>query len=211
MEFFAQNKKEMYPLPSITFGIADSKIYLYAIKYTNSKTTDPLTKKTISTIVDGKPVIDTKFKESMQDYFHTITLNSKAKGIERNVSPNSLVSLALFLSIFKNTGIKEVVAPDFMPIRYSTNHSAICNKMHNDKMTLDERLEKHDNDQMNITNKFMHLFLRYNRNFPECEINYDDLSQEMHMSLIPTKTHGENLIYKIDRVGIEPDTDILSK
>lgn len=211
MEFYAQKKKEIYPLPSVTFGISDNNVHLYAIKNTNIKITDPATKKSFSTVVDGNSALDTKFKEDMQKYFHSITLNSHAKGIERNVSPNSLVSLALFLSFFKKTGIKEIVAPDFMPIRYATNRSAICNKSYNDKESLDERLERHDNDQMNITNKFMHLFLRYNRSFPECEIGYDDLRQEMHMTLSQTKSNGENLIYKIDRIGSEPETDILSK
>ena len=203
MEIFASKKDEIFPLPSVTFAIANDNVYVYAIKYTDTKSVDPKTKEVLHTVIDGKPVLDTKFKEDMNSYFHTITLNSHAKGVERNVSPNSLVSLAMFLSFFKNAGVKEVIAPDFMPIRYSTNKEAIINKSSHESELLEERLEKHDNDQNNITNKFMYLFLRYNRNFPENEIEYDDMRQEMRMKLSPTKTFGENLIYQIDQMGQE--------
>ena len=211
MELFAQNKTEFYPLPTITFGIANKNLYIYAIKYTNTKVIEPETQKPVSTIVDGKPVLDTAFKNDMQDYFHLITQNSQAKGVERNISPNSLVSLALFLSLFKNSDIQNVIAPDFMPIRYDTNLSAIQNRIYKNGTNLDEQLNKHNNNQQNITNKFMYLFLRYNRCFPECEIYYDDLHQEIHMKLSPTKTKGDNLIYKIDQITKEPESDSLSK
>ena len=203
MEFFASHKKEIFPLPSVTFAIANDNLYVYALKYTDTKGVDPETKETTHTVVNGKPVIDTKFKEEMNNFFHTITLNSHSKGVERNVSPNSLVSLAMFLSFFKDSGVKEVIAPDFMPVRYSTNQAAIKNKTVLNPELLEVRLEQHDNDQNNITNKFMYLFLRYNRNFPENEIEYDDIRQEMRMRLVPTKTHGENLIYQIDQMGQE--------
>lgn len=203
MELFASKKKEIYPLPSVTFAIANNNLYVYALKYTDLKSVDPITQKTMHTVIDGKPILDTKFKEDMNAYFHTITLNSHSKGVERNVSPNSLVSLAMFLSFFKGSGVKEVIAPDFMPLRYSTNQEAIKNKYASNPELLEERLDKHDNDQNNITNKFMYLFLRYNRNFPENEIEYDDMRQEMHMTLSPTKTFGENLIYQIDQMGQE--------
>ena len=201
MEFFASKKNEIFPLPSVTFAIANDNLYVYAIKYTDAKSIDPVTKKTLHTVLDGRPILDTKFKQEMNNYFHTITLNSHSKGIERNVSPNSLVSFAMFLSFFKDAGVKEVVAPNFMPLRYSTNKQAIINKTPFNPELLEVRLEQHDNDQNNITNKFMYLFLRYNRNFPENEIEYDDMRQEMRMKLCKTQTFGENLIYQIDQIG----------
>lgn len=88
-----------------------------------------------------------------------------------------------------------------MPLRYSTNKQAIINKTPFNPELLEVRLEQHDNDQNNITNKFMYLFLRYNRNFPENEIEYDDMHQEMRMKLCKTQTFGENLIYQVDQIG----------
>ena len=70
MEFFAEKDKEFYPLPSVTFGLADNDVYVYAIKYFDSKRIDSITQKTIHTIVDGKPILDTPFKQEMQEFFH---------------------------------------------------------------------------------------------------------------------------------------------
>jgi len=199
-----------YPLPSITFGVAGDKVYIYAIKNFNEKIFDPKTQKYVDTLKNGKPVLYTKFHEDMDAYFHTITQKSHTKGVERNVSPNALVSLALFMSFLKTSNAKEIIAPDFMPVRYMANRTSIENKYFGQGELLEEKLEKHDNDQNNITNKFMYLFLRYNSHFPECEIYYDDLKQEMHMSIEPTKSKGENLIYQIDQVLTQPD-EVLDK
>ena len=201
MEFFAEKNKELYPLPSVTFGIADNNVYVYAIKYFDSKHIDAKTKQTIHTIVDGKPVLDTPFKQDMQEFLHGITRNSHAKGVERNVSPNSLVSLSLFLSFLKDSPTTEIVAPNFMPIRYETNRSAVEQRAHKNHLSVDEQFEKHDNDQNNITNKFMYLFARYNHHFPECELDYDEIREEMRLSLAKTKSTGENLIYQLDKIG----------
>lgn len=201
MEFVAQHKNETYQLPSVTFAIDEDKLYIYAIKYFNKKSKDPITHKEINSVADGKLVLDTEFKEKMNSYFHTITQNSHSKGVERNVSPTSLVSFAMFLSLFKSSEIKEIIAPNFMPIRYATNKQKLITKSYTEPELLESLLKKHDNDQNNITNKFMYLFLRYNRNFPENEIEYDDLRQEMRMTLSPTQTFGENLIYQIDQMG----------
>ena len=211
MEFFAEKDKEIYPLPSVTFGLADNDVYVYAIKYFDSKRIDSKTQKTIHTIVDGKPILDTPFKQEMQEFFHSITLNSHAKGVERNISPNSLVSFSLFLSFLKDSPTTQIVAPNFMPIRYETNRSAIEQRAYKNNLSVDEQLEKHDNDQNNITNKFMYLFARYNRHFPECELDYDELREEMRMSLAKTKTNGENLIYQIDKIGTSTDVETFEK
>ena len=201
MEFVARHKNDTYQLPSVTFAIDENKLYIYAIKYFNKKSYDTIENKEINSVADGKLVLDTEFKEKMNSYFHTITQNSHSKGVERNVSPTSLVSLAMFLSLFKGSEIKEIIAPDFMPMRYAANKEKLITKSYAEPDLLEARLEKHDNDQNNITNKFMYLFLRYNRNFPENEIEYDDMRQEMRMKLCKTQTFGENLIYQIDQMG----------
>ena len=211
IEFFATNKNETYPLPSITFGIADNDVYVYAVKYFDSKQTDPVTKKTIHSIVDGKPVLDTKFKQETNDFFHGNTRNSHAKGVERNISPNALVSLSLFLSLFKDAGTNQIIAPNFMPIRYETNRSAIEQRALKNHLSIEDQIEKHNNDQNNITNKFMYLLSRYNHHFPECEMEYDEIKEEMRMKLAKTKSTGENLIYQIDQIENAPEPDNLSK
>ncbi len=209
-EFSADTIGATYSLPSITFGVADDKVYIYAIKNFNERIFNPQTGKYVNTLQNGRPILYTRFHENMETYFHTITLKSHTKGVERNVSPNALVSLALFMSFLKTSNVKEIIAPDFMPVRYYANRATIESKCHSQGKSPAEKLEKHDNDQNNITNKFMYLFLRYNSHFPECEICYDDLKQEMHMSISPTKSKGENLIYQIDQVMTQTD-EILDK
>ena len=113
------------------------------------------------------------------------------------VSPNALVSLAMFISYLKEKGIKQIIARDFQPARYFSVESRISNKLEGDMAQ--SQKEVLDKDQFNITNKFMYLFLRYNYHFPACEVDYSIDEGKMIMNLSNEAGKGDNILVELDK------------
>ncbi len=159
-----QNEEDKSTLPYITFAIIDDKAYVYAIQNAQNKNESSLSKK-------------------VDRYLRKLNKGVDMEDIVANISTNALASLVVFSSYMKEQGIKEIIAPDFLPIRETA--------------TLKER---HDEDQYNMTNKFMYLFLRYNFHFDKCTADYDDVKNEMHMSLNNNSTQNDNIIFLLDNI-----------
>ena len=168
-----------FVLPSITFGIADETAYIYAVQNKKGKQSNPLAKK-----------LDRLFRKVNKDV--------DSEDVIANVSPNALVSLTIFNSFLINNNITQIIAPDFMPLRYHANKIA---KYHRTvKEAHDKVLEKHNHDQYNITNKFMYLLMRYAHHFDNTEIYYDENRNIMQMQLSNKQSENtDNLIYTIDK------------
>lgn len=177
---FKENEFNEFKLPSISFAIIDDKAYVMAVQNQKEKQENPLAKK-------------------LDRYFRKVNKDVDESDVIANVSPNALVSLTLFNSYLKQIGVKEVIAPNFMPIRYNANKISGYLKA----KTSEERhefLNKHNKNQFNITNKFMYLFMRYSHHFTSNECYYDPIKEEMHthLSNAPAPT-TDNIIYELDK------------
>lgn len=197
---FEDQHGNRFKLPSISFGTIDDTCFVMAVQNKADKETNPLRKK-------------------LDRYFRKVNKNVDTNEVISNVSPNALVSLTLFNSLIKQSGIKRIVAPNFMPVRYNGNKIAgyIKNtksvpKETSENLTLVEQikkynrekrrefLEKHNKNQFNITNKFTYLFIRYCHHFPACEAIYDDARQSMIVYLSKTNEKvDDNIIYNLDK------------
>jgi len=174
-EFQNENKRR-FVLPAISFGKTNSGIVIASVQNLYGKHTDPFAKK-------------------MDRFFRKINKDVNMSDLEGNVSPNALVALVLFLEFTKE---QKFTAPNYSPLRYSTNQAAGLNRSKTEEEKL-IFLEQHDKNQFNITNKFMHLFLRYNFHFPESELFYDENSQTMELKLHNVQHKSDHLIYELPK------------
>lgn len=171
-------------MPAVTFSIVGNTAYMYAVQ------------RQINHKSEGtKSVVEKK----LDRYFRKI---NKDVPVEfQNISPNALVSLIIFGNYLKSLKITNVVAPDYMPIRYEAKATAISKNA----KTVDEEidmLEKHNQNQYNITNKFMDLFVRYNLHFQNSIIDYDSNMQMMTMKLSENNSgkFDDNVAYEIEQI-----------
>ena len=179
MTFTFKSEEGEFSLPSLNFGKIDDRAYLFAVQNKREKQTSILAKK-------------------MDRHFRKLNSGVDMEDIVATVSPNAVASLTIFASTCEKSGVKNIVAPDFLPIRYIASHSA---KERLDEEKKEEGIEKLDRDQFNITNKFMHLFLRYNFHFPKAEADYDENIGLMTMTLDSKERNGENIIFDLCNLG----------
>ena len=174
--FTAENEDKFY-LPTITFGVVDDTVYIYAIQAKKGKQTTPIAKK-------------------LDRHFRKVNKDVDMEDIIGQVSPNALVSLTIFLSVMQKEGIKKVVAPNFMPLRYQTNLMGEENYFKNngkgilEEQSLEEIIEKHNRQQFGITDKFTYTLLRYCHHFDGCKFDYDDIREQ---SVIRLSKDGQTL------------------
>lgn len=178
---FSNDNKEYFQIPSITFGLVDNSVYIYAIQSKKDNKKNSVSK-----------TLDRFFRKVNKD----IPQDDEILSV---VSPNALVSLTLFLSIMKQNGIKGVIAPNFQPTRFYSNKSAKLSRniSENEK---EKFLEKHYRDQFNITNKFTNTMIRYCHHFQNCEYFYDDIRQQSTIKLSKQNPENDNIIFDIDKI-----------
>jgi len=157
-----ENEENKSELPYLTFAIDGNKAYVYAIQNKQEKNENPLSKK-------------------VDRYLRKLNKGVDMDDMVANISTNALASLVLFSSYMKTQGIKEIIAPDYMPGRDTDKYKF-----------------RRDEDQFNMTNKFMYLFLRYNYHFDTCTADYDDLTHTMHLNLNNDYTKTDNIICSLD-------------
>ena len=124
------NGKHIYNLPWIRYGISSNKngekiAYIYALQ-------------------KMEPSLDEEYNEKIK---HTINkVNTGAKRY-RNVTPNAIVTLTIFMGMLEGEGIKAIKVPDFLIGRYGS-FSNVNTEYERDRI------------QTNLTNKFLRNFLR---------------------------------------------------
>jgi hypothetical protein len=177
--YFIDKENNIFNLPSVTFGLIDNVAYLMCIQNTNKKQ-------------------DNKLAKSLDRYFRKVNKGIDLNSDISNISPNSLVSLTLFIAYLKNNGIDKIIAFDYLPLRYNGNKIMIYHK-YKDKEELSNALIRHDKDQFNMTNKFMYLFKRYCYHFKDCDYYYDDLTRSMQVKLERVNFSDDNIIFDLDR------------
>lgn len=163
---------DRFTLPALTFYILGDKAYLYAVqRITKGPITGNLSRK-------------------LDRYFRKVNKGIDLEDDIAKVSPNALVALTIFNGYLKNLGIKEVVALNYMPLRYHSMEDIILD------IGSEDELEKLDMNQSNITNKFMNLLNRYNYHFESDKTYYEDETDEMHLFL-DGKGRNDNIINDI--------------
>lgn len=189
---FSSKDGEEFLMPAITFSKVDDIVYVFAIQ-----------RPTNQSLEESKSTIEKK----LDRFFRKV--NKDVPEELQNISPNALVSFTIFCNCLKSNKIKDIIAPNFMPIRYDAKKSSIEK---NAKTIEDEqkKLEKHDKNQYNITNKFMDLLVRYNYHFKNSEINYDSNTEMMVMQLSENEIdfNADNIIYDISNLGKEKTQNI---
>lgn len=183
IKFIDTNNNE-FLMPAVTFSVVDNTAYVFAVQRSVNHALN----------VEKSPV-----EKRLDRYFRKIN-----KGVPdelQNISPNALVSFTIFCNYLKSRQITNIVAPDFMPIRYDAKMSSIF-KSAKSAVEEQEMLEKHDKNQCNITNKFMDLLVRYNYHFENTEIDYDPNIQMMNMQLFVNQNAkcDDNIVYELSQI-----------
>lgn len=166
---------ETFELPNISYGIKDDTCYVYSIQ--NSKSNQlsrtPYQKKINRLLYQAEKNVHEEYKEeSIKD-----------------ISEPHLFALTIF---FKFIGIKEVIIPDYLPIRYNAKIRVLNNKIRKlEKTTNKEELEniiasleqEIDKIQDNITQKYLRTFRRLEYHFPKLSVtSYPyEVDNYMHM------------------------------
>lgn len=182
--FFVNENFEPFILPSVVFGVVDDKIHLMAIQNLQRKKQDyPFAKK-----------MDRMLRK-VNSGFDEKTLAEEDKFLA-NVSPNALVTLSIFAQYMQDQGLTKVVAPSYLPIRYSNKTENI--EQNKRFSVIDEELAKVDQIQYNMTNKLINTLYRFAEHFPYSSCQYDDTTMNTYLKIDTTKpSNMENLIYEI--------------
>ena len=189
--YFIDTNKDKFILPTITFGLIADTAYIFAIQAKKEKQTNYISKE-----------LDRFFRKTNKDV--------DMQDIIGQVSPNALVALTIFLSAMKKEGIKKVVAPNFMPIRYQTNlmgEEYFFNQNGKgllEEQSLEQIQEKHNRQQFGITNKFTYTLLRYCYHFDGTKFDYDDIRQQSVLTITKENKPQDNLINEIDKLCSHP-------
>lgn len=130
MHLSLTNGKYIYNLPWIRYGISqnqngDKMAYIYALQ-------------------KMEPSLSEKYNEEIKKSINKV--NTGVKNY-RNVTPNAIAALAIFMGMLEAEGVTAIKVPDFLIGRYGRFVNVATE-------------EETDRIQYNLTNKFMRNFLR---------------------------------------------------
>lgn len=167
-----------FTLPAITFGLEKNKAYVYAVQAKKEKEENELAKK-------------------LDRYFRKFNKDIDLDELEGKVSPNALASTVIFFEYLKKLGIKRVVAPVYMPVRYFSRllkNEGLEDINNNERQKNEELI---DRDQFSMTNRFSANLLRYSLHFAECSFGFNDMTDEINLEFSKSnkKSLGDNEIY----------------
>lgn len=160
--YYTEFSIDGYPLPLIKCAISDGKAYIYAIQ--NSKL--PRDKKLNRALYKVNEGIDLSQEES-----DNINHPENLKG----VTPSTLLSAALMISLLKSQGISEIIIPVMLISRWNAKEIATYLKskeycQERREEYLNENKEMHDIIQRNLSDKFIRTFRRLEYHFSNIEI-----------------------------------------
>ena len=151
-----------YKLPSIYYGIDEDTCYIYSIlspknKKDISEEEKKYSKKMNRILYKLNNGLENKeikeyydYKEGKSDYY--------PEGNITDVTHSFVLSLSIFLALLKSRNITKVKAVPYLPVRYASRYITAKSKEDRDKQM--ELLERNNEIQTNITNKFIRTFLR---------------------------------------------------
>lgn len=140
MHLSLTNGKYIYNLPWIRYGIStnqngDKIAYIYALQKMEQSS-------------------DERYNEEIKNFINKVNTGEKQY---RNVTPNAIAALAIFLGMLEGQGIKGIKVPDFLIGRYGRFSTA-------------KTEEETDRIQTNLTNKFLRNFLRLDNQLENLKI-----------------------------------------
>ncbi len=190
-----KEKNEIYELPNIYYGISDDTCYIYAIKgiEKSKKISNEYTKK-----------IDRLLYKVNKDIDYNYDLDDI-----KEVTPNAIVALTIFIKILKENGINKINVIDYMPIRYSAKEKTLNFKLKKMKekefsntqieQKREEFLIELNRIQANITDKFIRNFIRLQYQLGNIDIiSYPkDVDSMMHIKINDNCFDSDNILNKL--------------
>lgn len=200
IKYIENDKAKYYDLPNISYGISNNTAYIYAIqrskKSNDSKKINRFLYKVNKDLVDSD-----EFYEYM---------NSKDEGIFypeniTDVTHNSVLALSIFLGILKRENITQIVAVDYLPLRYQSKQEANIRKVNLLKVIYNEQEIENkisefndiqDRNQNNMTNKFIRTFNRVNYHLNNLNILAfpGEIDNSMHIKINDNRIENHHLI-----------------
>lgn len=180
---YIKDSENLFLLPSILFGFGKDKATIMGIQNFGKIKDNPLSKK-------------------LDRYFRKLNKNVPEDDIISQVSPNALAALTFFIKDLKENDIKNIKTASFHPVRYHASKVSLLNK--NNK----ENIKKLNQDQHNMTEKFLYTILRYAYHFDNCILNFNNITQEFSIKLEDKNaTEKDNIIYSLDKAIFEQNKD----
>lgn len=192
-----------YDFPVVRFGISNNTCFIYAVQQEKNKK-----EITEDNLKYQKKIHRLLFKVN-EGFNESITDNINNPENITGISPSALVSLTITLSLLNNLGIKKIIIPSFLPVRY--NAKEISYKVRIDLLKskgkdveslnniMHDYQENHEMIQRNISDKLLRYFRRLEYSFEN--INVKNLPYELdsntHLELDNYKTCNNKLLEEL--------------
>ena len=200
-------EKVEYNLPSIYYGIDNKTCYIYSIitpkNMKNQTFIEKKYNKQINRIlyklnsgIERKEVKEYfDYKEGISDYYPEENIT--------DVTHSFILSLSIFLSLLKRENITKVKAVPYLPVRYASRY--IMAKRNKDSKKREELLERNNQIQTNITNKFIRTFRRLSIQDKSVEIeSYPyEVDEFLTLNLTPKQKDVSNELLKDVKIKIK--------
>ena len=167
--FTLKNGKDSYCLPKIYYEIKDNVCYITGIQKDKED--------------------KTKFHKDLERAFYKVDHDVPAE--YKNIEPNVLIALTLFLTLLEKEGIIDVVANGFYPLRSDLKTYKL------DKHVMDENT--YQRIFYNTVERFFMAFVRLAYHFPEYKImNYpSDCYMSMYVHITPIRAVKEDFLTQL--------------
>lgn len=159
--YYIQFRINENPLPVVRYGISDGKAYIYAIQNITKLTRDKKLNRAMYKVNEG---LDVK-----SEYTDNIEHPENLIGI----TPSTLISATLAISLFKRNGINHIEIVPYLPERWNAKEIAYyrsSKRKTNSEEYLTLQHNKHLEIQRNLTDKFLRTFRRIEYHFEGIEI-----------------------------------------
>lgn len=200
IKYIENDKAKYYDLPNISYGISNNTAYIYAIQ--RSKMANDSKKINRFLYKVNKDLVDSdEFYEYMnnkdEDIFYPENIT--------DVTHNSVLALSIFLGILKRENITQIIAVDYLPLRYQSKQEANIRKVNLLKVIYNEQeIENKISDfndiqninQNNMTNKFIRTFNRVNYHLNNLNILAfpGEIDNSMHIKINDNRIENHHLI-----------------
>jgi hypothetical protein len=200
-----------FVLPDVKYGIEDDngikKAYIYAIQYDHKmRDTSANNKKFTSKINRLLYKVNQDIpQEELDKKMGTQETDAFADENIIDVTPSSLVSLTVTLSLLASEGIKKIVVPSYLPLRWDAKSVMYERKIERfkeagyDEAKLDAIANEFRKDQLhiqrNVTDKLLRNFRRLEYHFDGINVTAypQDVDDNMHVDIDPNfHAHNDN-------------------
>lgn len=163
----------LYKFPTIRYGVDEDKVYIYSIQGDTTLNNNKKIERVLRKVGEG---FDEK-NENRDPVENPENLYS--------INPWSLVALSIFIPLIQNdTSINKIVAPYFLVHRYNAievSYAYLKEKYKDIPLLLskkEEQVNRIDEIQRNITDKFLRTFRRLDHHFSNINITSFELDMD---------------------------------